>query len=192
MVKPLNIQRFNADLLIRLDDGTRWRAIESVGDIWVVSAIEEPPVPPPPPTGDRFIFPASLSLVTSEYGQRSGRLHAGMDFSSGSGGGAGGGDPMIASSAGKVQISSPSHGGYGETVVLDHGNGLATLYAHMQTGSRTVGVGAIVTQGQKLGNVGKTGQSFGNHIHFETHEGGYRWNASSRNPREFIPKWNAL
>ena len=191
MTTPTTVEKFGSGLLIRMADGTRWRAIESVGDSWVVSSVEEPAVPLPP-TGDRFIFPASLSLVTSEYGQRNGRLHAGIDFSSGSGGGAGAGDPMLASSAGKVQISSPSHGGYGETVVLDHGNGLATLYAHMQAGSRTVGVGAIVTQGQKLGNVGNTGQSYGAHIHFETHEGGYRWNASAVNPREFIPKWNAL
>lgn len=183
-----------SDLLIRLEDGSRVRALESVGGLWIVSQQEEPP-PPPPPSGTRFIWPFSLSLVTSEYGMRNGRLHAGIDFGKGEANVAG--TSIIASSAGKVIVANKtnSHGGYGNAVVLDHGNGLCTLYGHMRflpsgAADVSVNVGQVVTQGQRLGGIGKTGRSFGYHLHFETHEGGYRWNASSRNPREFFPKWN--
>lgn len=182
------MQTLGNGLLILMSDGTRYRALETVGGSWIVSSSGGGSTPPLP-SGDRFIFPAPLSVVTSEFGPRNGRLHAGIDFS---GGPAVAGQPMIASSSGIVQISSASHGGYGETVVLDHGGGLATLYAHMQTGSRLVNVGDRVEQSQQLGRIGNTGQSYGAHIHFETHEGGYRWNASAINPRVFIPKWNAL
>jgi len=185
MVKPLSVQKFGNDLLVRLDDGSRWRAIESTGDMFLVSARQVPPVPPPP-VGNRFVFPATLDLVTSEFGPRNGRLHAGMDFA---GGMASNGQPMQAASAGKVTVAG-SHSGYGNTVVLDHGQGLLTLYAHMQWDSLVVGVGQTVAQHQKLGLIGNTGNSFGAHIHFETHEGGYRWDASARDPRIFIPKWN--
>ena len=197
MVKPLNVTRMGSDLLIRLDDGTRYRAIESVGDMWIVSAIEEPPVPPPPPpsSGSRFIWPFPLNLVTSEYGPRWGRLHAGIDFGRGAANVAG--TAVIAASAGKVIIANKtnSHGGYGNAVVLDHGNGLHTLYGHLRFkpgggADVDVNVGQTVKQGQRLGGVGNTGASRGVHLHFETHEGGYRWNASSRNPRAFFPKWN--
>lgn len=188
MAKPTSVQRMGSDLLIRLDDGSRVRAIESVGEAWLVGVAPDAPVPPPS-SGTRFAWPAPLSAVTSEYGMRNGRLHAGIDFSTGTGGGAGNGDPMKAAAAGKVYVAG-THGGYGNTVVLDHGQGLFTLYGHMQWGSLTVGVGATVAQGQTLGKIGNTGNSFGAHIHFETHEGGYRWNASSVNPRVFFPKWN--
>lgn len=89
------------------------------------------------------------------------RLHAGVDFSAGSG------TPIRASGPGKVVWSGP-RGGYGNLVVIDHGNGLATLYAHQ---SRTeVNVGQRVVTGEVLGLVGSTGFSTGPHLHFETRE----------------------
>ena len=188
MSNPASVEKFGNGLLVIMDDGSRHMAIDSVGDRWLVS-LGEGGSEPSPPSGDRFIFPAPLSVVTSEFGRRNGRLHAGMDFS---GGPAVAGQPMIASSSGIVQVSTASHGGYGETVVLDHGGGLATLYAHMESGSRLVRVGDRVEQSQQIGRIGNTGQSYGAHIHFETHEGGYRWNASAVNPRTFIPKRNSL
>lgn len=177
-------------MLIRLDDGTRYRAISTNGEMWLSGANEEetPVPPPPPPSQARFIWPFSLDLVTSEYGPRRGRLHAGIDFGNGAANVEG--NPIRASSSGKVYVAGV-HGGYGNTVILDHGQGLFTLYGHMSPGTMAVSVGQTVTQNQNLGGIGHSGQSRGNHLHFETHEGGYRWNASSRDPRQFIPKWNA-
>lgn len=189
MVKPTSVEKFGNDMLIRMDDGTRYRALETVGDIWIAGAIT--PVPePPPPSSTRFVWPFPLSTVTSEYGPRNGRLHAGMDFS---GGEATNGAIIKASASGIVDgvWTTGQHGGYGNCVLLSHGNGLYTLYAHMQNGSFLVTKGQSVAQNQGLGKVGNTGNSYGAHLHFETHEGGYRWNESSRNPRVFIPKWNA-
>lgn len=188
MANPVSVEKFSSGLLVRMDDGSRFRAIETAGDMWIVGNVSDEPSPPAP-GGTRFVWPAPLSAVTSEYGPRNGRLHAGIDFSTGPGGGAGNGDPMKASSAGKVYVAG-THGGYGNTVVLDHGQGLFTLYGHMQWGSLTVRVGDTVAQNQVLGRIGNTGNSFGAHIHFETHEGGYRWNASSVNPRVFFPRHN--
>lgn len=189
MANPLNVEKFGNGMLVRMDDGTRFYGIPSVGDLWLITEAETniPTPPPPPPSGTRFIWPFPLSEVSSEFGPRWGRLHAGMDFAKGP---SGQGASIKASSAGKVIISNNSHGGYGSAVVLDHGQGLATLYGHMAPGTRAVKVGDVVKQGQHLGNTGNTGASRGVHLHFETHEGGYRWNASARNPRLFIPKWN--
>lgn len=190
MAKPVSVEPLGNGLLIRMDNGSRVTALETASDLWLVSQVTEPPVnpdPPKPPSGNRFVWPFPLDQVTSEYGPRWGRLHAGIDFGRGS---SNSGGSIKASSAGRVVISKNNHGGYGSAVVLDHGGGLHTLYGHMAPGTRAVRVGQSVTQGQHLGNTGNTGASRGVHLHFETHEGGYRWNASSRNPRLFFKKWN--
>lgn len=196
MAKPRSVQKLANGLLVLMDDGSRYRGVETNGDFWLIGNNEEPPPPVTPPAGNRFIWPFPLNLVTSEYGQRNGRLHAGIDFGKGAANVPG--TSIIASSSGTVIIANKtnSHGGYGNAVVLDHGGGLCTLYGHMRflpsgAADVDVSVGQQVAQGQRLGGIGKTGASQGNHLHFETHEGGYRWNASSRNPRDFIPKWNA-
>ena len=62
----------------------------------------------------------------------------------------------------------------GHQVVIAHGNGVTTLYAHMQRGSRTVKEGDAVSQGQVIGLVGTTGSSTGNHLHFELRVNGVR------------------
>lgn len=195
MARPVSIEKWNNELIVRMDDGTRARAIKSTGELWLVGQPPPPPPVPQPPSGARFIWPFPLNLVTSEYGPRNGRLHAGIDFGNGAANIAGTAIP--AASAGKVIVANKtnSHGGYGNAVVLDHGDGLHTLYGHMRflpngQADVSVNVGDIVQQGQRLGGVGKTGRSFGVHLHFETHEGGYRWDASSRNPRQFFERWN--
>ena len=77
------------------------------------------------------------------------------------------GTPIRAAAAGEVIVSKSSgwNGGYGNYVVIKHGNGTQTLYAH--NSSNTVGVGAYVSQGEVIGYVGNTGKSTGNHLHFE-------------------------
>ena len=110
--------------------------------------------------------------VTSEYGSRWGRLHAGIDI------GAPNGTPIRAAKAGTV-IFAGSHGGYGLAVIIDHGGGLTTLYAHQsRLGSSS---GQEVDAGELIGYVGSTGNSTGNHLHFET-----RVDGSPQNPRRYL------
>ena len=91
------------------------------------------------------------------------RLHTGLDFAAGSGA------PIHAAGPGRVVWAGP-RGGYGNLVVIDHGNGLATLYAH-QSETR-VTFGQDVATGQLVGLVGSTGVSTGPHLHFEVREKG--------------------
>jgi len=77
------------------------------------------------------------------------------------------GPDVVASQGGTVVTAGWNGGGYGNYVVIDHGNGYRTLYGHMVTGSVAVEAGARVTQGQKLGQMGSTGRSTGTHLHFE-------------------------
>lgn len=77
------------------------------------------------------------------------------------------GSPVYAAAAGTVIVSRASgwNGGYGNYVVIDHGDGTQTLYGHLS--SDNVSVGQKVTRGQQLGGVGNTGKSTGYHLHFE-------------------------
>lgn len=91
------------------------------------------------------------------------RLHTGIDISAASGA------PISAAGDGRVILAEP-YGGYGNAVVIDHGGGLATLYAHQ---SRiVVSAGTNVVRGETIGYVGCTGFCTGPHLHFETRENG--------------------
>jgi murein DD-endopeptidase MepM/ murein hydrolase activator NlpD len=119
--------------------------------------------------------------VTSEYGMRVNpvtgayRLHAGIDL------GAPGGSPIYAARGGTV-ISAGWNDGYGNYTIIDHGNGIRTAYAHQSR--MAVHAGQAVAQGQVIGNVGTTGNSTGNHLHFE-----YMKNGQRLNPRQIIPQF---
>ena len=208
MAEINNIQEYGDQLVIVMSDGTKRIAYPTPSGLYIIQEYVPPVAPPPtdpdgntppPPTGpagDRFMFPFSLSLVTSEYGPRWGRLHAGMDFGRGEANRSG--TAIRAAGAGTVIIANKtnSHGGYGNAVVINHGGGRHTLYGHMRFkpgggADVDVSVGQKVAKGQRLGGVGATGASKGVHLHFETHEGGYRWNASAKNPRLMIKKWNS-
>lgn len=80
---------------------------------------------------------------------------------------AGHGSAIRASAAGEVIVSKRSgwNGGYGQYIVIRHGNGTQTLYSHLS--SNAVGVGAWVAQGEVIGGMGNTGRSTGTHLHFE-------------------------
>ncbi|MEO7836848.1 MAG: peptidoglycan DD-metalloendopeptidase family protein, partial [Acidimicrobiales bacterium] len=111
--------------------------------------------------------------LTSAFGSRWGRLHAGIDIAASSG------TPIRAAKGGAVILAS-SYGAYGNAVIIDHGGGLATLYAHQsRLATRD---GATVSQGEVIGFVGSTGHSTGPHLHFET-----RVNGSPQNPRRYLP-----
>lgn len=116
--------------------------------------------------------------VTSPYGSRTHpvfgdtRMHSGIDI------GAPSGQAVIAAEAGTV-IFVGAQAGYGNTVVIDHGNALATLYSHLS--SMGVKGGASVGRGVRVGSVGCSGYCTGPHLHFET-----RINGEPRNPMQFF------
>jgi len=114
------------------------------------------------PSAAGLVWPVSGS-VTSGYGTRWGRMHEGIDIAAPSG------TPIAAAAAGTV-IYAGWMGGYGNLVVLDHGNGLATAYGHQS--SIAVANGQTVAQGQVVGYVGSTGHSTGPHLHFEVRVNG--------------------
>jgi len=109
-----------------------------------------------------LIWPINGPL-TSPFGQRWGRLHAGIDISAPEG------TPIRAADSGSVVLSAYT-GGYGNYTCIQHSGSLSTCYAH-QSGYAT-SVGASVSQGQVIGYVGNTGASFGAHLHFETRVNG--------------------
>jgi len=109
------------------------------------------------PSSQGLIWPVS-GPVTSPFGYRWGRLHAGIDI------GVPYGTPIHAAASGTVVLAGWT-GGYGNYTCIDHGGGLATCYAHQS--SFAVSGGAQVAQGQVIGYVGNTGHSFGPHLHFE-------------------------
>ena len=96
--------------------------------------------------------------INSSYGYRGREFHTGIDI------GAKTGTPYYAAASGKV-VSAGWNGGYGYMVLIDHGNGVATRYAHSTR--LAVSAGATVTQGQCIGYVGATGRASGPHLHFE-------------------------
>jgi len=111
--------------------------------------------------------------VTSGFGVRRHpvfgdmRMHSGIDI------GAAHGVAVVAADGGTV-ITSSYNSSYGNYVVISHGGGMTTLYAHLS--SRSVGVGASVSKGQQVGLIGSTGISTGPHLHFEVMVQGSRVN----------------
>lgn len=112
---------------------------------------------------DGWTSPAAPgNVASSEYGERWGRLHAGIDLPAGCG------SPIFAAQAGTVRIAG-SYAGYGNAVVIDHADGVSTLYGHMPWGALRVSAGEKVGAGQQIGEEGDTGRSYGCHLHFEVH-----------------------
>jgi murein DD-endopeptidase MepM/ murein hydrolase activator NlpD len=114
------------------------------------------------PSAAGFIWPVH-GVLTSGYGWRWGRMHEGIDLAVPVG------TPVVAAAAGTVIVAG-WFGGYGNLVVVDHGNGFSTAYGHNT--SVTVGVGQFVAQGQLVSYSGSTGHSTGPHVHFEVRVNG--------------------
>jgi murein DD-endopeptidase MepM/ murein hydrolase activator NlpD len=122
---------------------------------------------------DLYVWPSAASdYVTSFFGTRLHpilgvyKTHTGIDI------GAGYGTAVLAAADGVVTTAAYDAGGYGNYLIIDHGNGNMTLYAHMS--QMSAGVGQTVTQGQTIGFVGSTGMSTGPHLHCEISVGGTR------------------
>ncbi|HJC20387.1 MAG TPA: peptidoglycan DD-metalloendopeptidase family protein [Candidatus Butyricicoccus avicola] len=127
-----------------------------------------------------LIWPCpTYTYISSEFGGRVSPItgkwqggHKGMDIASGKG------NPVIAAASGTV-VKSYLSSSYGNYIVISHGGGLMTAYAHMTR--RLVSVGDTVAAGQQIGTVGSTGNSTGNHLHFEVYE-----NGTAVNPRNYV------
>lgn len=123
-------------------------------------------------SGEGFIWPLNGS-VTSYYGPRWGRMHTGIDIDGYSG------QPIVAAKEGTVVLAS-YYSGYGNAVIVDHGGGYGTLYAHLS--EYNTSTGAYVKQGDVVGYVGCTGSCTGDHLHFEV-----RVNGEPVDPMPYLP-----
>ena len=130
----------------------------------------------------------NLSRMASGYGYRihpiykTRKLHAGMDFSAKTG------TPIYATGDGKIYKVRKSRRGYGNHVIIDHGYGYKTLYAHMK--KYVVRRGQKVKRGEVIGYVGSTGTSVAPHLHYEVHKDGRKINPvnfyyNDLNPKEY-------
>jgi len=135
----------------------------------------------PPVTDGTFMRPAN-GPITSNFGQRWGKLHAGVDI------GKRGSEVPVVAAADGIVFRSYYSSSYGNVVFVSHninGKMYTTVYAHLE--SRSVSEGQAVKKGDLLGYMGNTGRSYGAHLHFEIHEGA--WNASKSNavnPKKYI------
>lgn len=123
-----------------------------------------------PPSAVRWPL---VDRVTSEYGPRWGRMHEGIDIAGSHG------VSIHSAESGRVDFAGWI-GGYGNTVIVDHGGGMSTLYAHMQ--DIAVWTGQTLSIGEVVGYVGNSGFSQGPHLHFEV-----RIDGAPVNPRTYLP-----
>lgn len=189
------IEQFGNQLALNIN-GDRFLAYPTQGEVWIINGTGDPGPdpdpgpdgPPDPGSGVGFIWPFGLEVVSSEYGPRDGRVHQGIDLAPG------GGAAIAASNDGTIRTRE-YHSGFGNHVIIAHGTmggpyQLYTLYAHM-VNPGTYGPGTTVSKGQTIGHVGNTGNSFGAHLHFETHVStgdAITWTnpGTHVNPRDFM------
>lgn len=136
------------------------------------TSVSAPAVSAPPVSNGSFTRPTS-GVLTSGFGSRWGANHFGVDIAQK-------GTVPVVSAADGVVMNSYYSSSYGNVVFISHsieGQVYTTVYAHMS--SRLVSTGQTVLKGQQIGYQGNTGQSFGQHLHFELHKGS--WNAGKTN-----------
>ena len=118
-------------------------------------------------------WPTVGGYISSQQGYRWGKSHKGIDIARPSN------RTIKAADNGKVVSAGYNDGGYGNKIVIDHQNGLRTVYAHLETIS--VSVGQTVSQGSAIGVMGSTGNSTGIHLHFEVYK-----NGALQNPLNYV------
>ncbi len=161
---------------LRKEEEERRLAAEANGQEYVPQEIETY-TPPATYEDTGFIWPVpTVRNMTDGYGNRwiveeqRNNFHKGIDITKPGCGGT----PTVASAGGTVIQAGDNGNGYGKCVIIDHGNGIATLYAHHQ--SLAVSVGQTVKQGDTLGYIGHTGYAYGDHCHFEVRVDGQHTN----------------
>lgn len=133
-----------------------------------------------PVANGKYVWPVpGYSKITTVFGECNDGVHThphgGIDIA---GSGIYGAN-VVAANSGRVILTHNGNSGYGNYIVIDHGNGICTLYGHLSCIS--VSTGQTVVTGQKIGNVGSTGFSTGPHLHFEVRKDGQKIN-----PRVFV------
>lgn len=130
------------------------------------------------PNSSGWVWPCpGFYYISSYVGPRWGRTHNGLDI-------AGSniyGQPIVAARAGTVIDAGWNSGGYGNYVMINHGDGFITIYGHMSSVASYTG--QSVSAGQVIGYVGNTGRSTGPHLHFEV-----RLNGSVEDPLDFVSR----
>jgi murein DD-endopeptidase MepM/ murein hydrolase activator NlpD len=119
-----------------------------------------------------YINTPSRGSISSDFGMRWGRMHKGIDIAANLGA------TINAALDGTVSYADWQDG-YGKVIKIDHGRGIESTYAHCS--SITVKKGEVVKQGEKIGEVGSTGNSTGPHLHFEVRE-----NGEPKNPQKYM------
>ncbi|MGJ9459164.1 peptidoglycan DD-metalloendopeptidase family protein [Oceanobacillus sp. CF4.6] len=128
----------------------------------------------PTGTGD-MVWPAVGGYISSHPGERWGKTHKGIDIARPSN------RNILAADNGVVESAGFNSGGYGNKVVINHNNGMKSIYAHLS--SIDVKVGQVLEKGSKIGVMGSTGNSTGIHLHFEVYK-----NGALQNPTEYVSK----
>jgi murein DD-endopeptidase MepM/ murein hydrolase activator NlpD len=157
--------------LMEVNDIEDPRVLRTGQPLWIPGAAH--PIRVPPYAGGKtgssrlvgrhWVRPVR-GTISSGFGGRSGRMHEGVDIL------ANRGTPVRAAAHGVVIYAGDRMRGYGNAVVLDHGDEITTLYGHLDT--IRVQSGDAVGQGQRIGTVGSTGNATTTHLHFELRVGG--------------------
>lgn len=174
--RPLTMDQLS-DQVDRVARGVESRAdyLDVVESELLSAQVRSALLPQNTPVMAGFIGSGFGSRVDPFSGQMS--MHAGLDFA------APVGTPILAA-AGGVVSAAEVNAAFGNMLVIDHGNGLQTLYAHASR--LDVRAGEIVRKGQQIGRVGSTGRSTGSHLHFEVHV-----NGRPQNPAHFLSRQRA-
>jgi murein DD-endopeptidase MepM/ murein hydrolase activator NlpD len=153
-----------------LDTLHSYEAEDAAAPLIDLAALDLPPSPSLDTPG--FMWPL-VGPITSPFGPRNGRMHTGIDIDGELG------DPVVAAAEGTVLLSGP-YFDYGNAVIIDHGDGVTTLYGHLS--QTAVEPGQIVARGDLIGLVGCTGHCTGDHLHFEV-----RIDGTPVNPIPYLP-----
>ncbi|WP_249872300.1 M23 family metallopeptidase [Oceanobacillus saliphilus] len=120
-----------------------------------------------------MVWPAVGGYISSHVGERWGKTHKGIDIARPTN------KNILAADNGVIESAGYNSGGYGNKIVINHNNGMKTIYAHLA--SIDVKVGQVVEKGSKIGVMGSTGNSTGIHLHFEVYK-----NGSLQNPTKYV------
>jgi murein DD-endopeptidase MepM/ murein hydrolase activator NlpD len=134
-----------------------------------------PPLPVPEEYAGSYRWPLDAGIISSEFGERWGKMHKGVDLA------ADAGEPVYAVAAGEVIYAGDGLRGYGNVVIMRHDRRYSSLYAH--NSELKVKQGDHVEQGTLIALLGNTGHSTGPHVHFEIRDGD-----NAINPHTVLPK----